>query len=203
MEDNNQADETAVQDKLLQYMALKIWLGRVAFALSFLACVFLVGFAALGMGSLFTMIFPVPLVPAAFLVVVLALGGAGLITISPIASALSAIENHITDSWPGSGPCPICEEDEWEEDKEDEEGEEEPDGTDLHAGRTAVCAGCGAALTPASGRYLHPKEITGSPWNGETGRNAPCPCGSSRKYKNCCGRGPVFVKTGSVGPSPN
>ena len=23
----------------------------------------------------------------------------------------------------------------------------------------------------------------------ETGRNAPCPCGSGKKYKKCCGKG--------------
>ncbi len=23
----------------------------------------------------------------------------------------------------------------------------------------------------------------------EVGRNDPCPCGSGKKYKNCCGRG--------------
>ena len=38
---------------------------------------------------------------------------------------------------------------------------------------------------------MHPKSapITPQPMEHEKiGRNAPCPCGSGKKYKNCCGR---------------
>ena len=31
---------------------------------------------------------------------------------------------------------------------------------------------------------IHPRQVT------KVGRNAPCPCGSGRKYKKCCGSGP-------------
>ncbi len=34
----------------------------------------------------------------------------------------------------------------------------------------------------------------------KVGRNAPCPCGSGRKYKKCCGRG--SGRSGSTEPSP-
>ena len=30
---------------------------------------------------------------------------------------------------------------------------------------------------------MHPRQVT------KVGRNAPCPCGSGRKYKKCCGSG--------------
>jgi preprotein translocase subunit SecA len=29
---------------------------------------------------------------------------------------------------------------------------------------------------------------TPAPWKKRVGRNDPCPCGSGRKYKHCCGR---------------
>jgi hypothetical protein len=32
-------------------------------------------------------------------------------------------------------------------------------------------------------------KITSMPGKGKIGRNDPCPCGSGKKYKNCCGRG--------------
>jgi len=37
--------------------------------------------------------------------------------------------------------------------------------------------------TPTS---CHPKRTAGKP---KVGRNAPCPCGSGKKYKHCCGSG--------------
>jgi uncharacterized protein len=39
----------------------------------------------------------------------------------------------------------------------------------------------GPGKTPAS---PHPKRAAGTP---KVGRNAPCPCGSGKKYKHCCG----------------
>jgi hypothetical protein len=40
-------------------------------------------------------------------------------------------------------------------------------------------------LSPKMPQLCEPVEVT-SP--GKVGRNAPCPCGSGKKYKKCCGR---------------
>ena len=40
--------------------------------------------------------------------------------------------------------------------------------------------------TPLPGNHFRPKPIP------EPGRNDPCPCGSGRKYKQCCARLPQF-----------
>jgi uncharacterized protein YecA (UPF0149 family) len=32
-----------------------------------------------------------------------------------------------------------------------------------------------------------PKETSAIPANTKVGRNEPCPCGSGKKFKNCCG----------------
>jgi len=40
-------------------------------------------------------------------------------------------------------------------------------------------------------RMPHFLSVTGSPQKNitrKTGRNEPCPCGSGKKYKKCCGR---------------
>ena len=44
--------------------------------------------------------------------------------------------------------------------------------------RCVCCEGCGAVLPPARG--VARQGVV---------RNRPCPCGSGRKYKKCCGRG--------------
>jgi uncharacterized protein YecA (UPF0149 family) len=33
-----------------------------------------------------------------------------------------------------------------------------------------------------------PREREKAPVGARTGRNDPCPCGSGKKYKKCCGR---------------
>jgi len=38
---------------------------------------------------------------------------------------------------------------------------------------------------PAAPRLQFPRKV---PEKANVGRNAPCPCGSSKKYKNCCMR---------------
>jgi uncharacterized protein len=48
------------------------------------------------------------------------------------------------------------------------------------------------SLTAAWGRqndiFELPSDATACPTGRKTGRNAPCPCGSGKKYKRCCGR---------------
>lgn len=39
------------------------------------------------------------------------------------------------------------------------------------------------------GAMLQANKASSSTVSGKTARNAPCPCGSGRKYKNCCGKG--------------
>lgn len=55
--------------------------------------------------------------------------------------------------------------DDWEDEEDEEDGGEPDDGRSL-------------ILHPALGRE-EPK----------VGRNSPCPCGSGKKFKNCCGGG--------------
>ena len=41
-------------------------------------------------------------------------------------------------------------------------------------------------------RFIDGQIDTGEPWHREepkVGRNDPCPCGSGKKYKKCCGKG--------------
>ena len=41
-------------------------------------------------------------------------------------------------------------------------------------------------------RFIDGQIDTGEPWHREepkVGRNDPCPCGSGKKYKKCCGQG--------------
>ena len=41
-------------------------------------------------------------------------------------------------------------------------------------------------------RFIDGQVDTGEPWRREEpkiGRNDPCPCGSGKKYKKCCGKG--------------
>lgn len=39
-----------------------------------------------------------------------------------------------------------------------------------------------------NGRWLYVDGQIGESQPAQTGRNAPCPCGSGKKYKRCCGR---------------
>ncbi len=43
-----------------------------------------------------------------------------------------------------------------------------------------------AAVADVWRRQLSPTGIAGVPTRSKAGRNDPCPCGSGRKYKNCC-----------------
>jgi uncharacterized protein YecA (UPF0149 family) len=38
-----------------------------------------------------------------------------------------------------------------------------------------------------SHRLLHPPELEEPTWPAPRVRNDPCPCGSGKKYKKCCG----------------
>lgn len=42
------------------------------------------------------------------------------------------------------------------------------------------------AIADTSGTYEYPKTVQAIA--GIVGRNAPCPCGSGKKYKKCCGK---------------
>ena len=41
-----------------------------------------------------------------------------------------------------------------------------------------------SAYLPETGAFIRPRQ--------KVGRNAPCPCGSGKKYKRCCGRDPTL-----------
>ena len=62
------------------------------------------------------------------------------------------------------GKYPGDDEDDWGDEEDDDEDDWGDDGSPL---------------------FLHPTVRRDEP---KVGRNAPCPCGSGRKYKNCCGR---------------
>jgi uncharacterized protein len=57
--------------------------------------------------------------------------------------------------------------------------------SELQAGRPA--AGVMARLKAERRRQQAATKPTGSTSGSSTGRNAPCPCGSGRKFKKCCG----------------
>ena len=57
----------------------------------------------------------------------------------------------------------------WDDDDEDNEDDD------------VICPECGEKM--AKTEIPIPKEN-----HSTTGRNAPCPCGSGKKYKNCCGK---------------
>ena len=40
------------------------------------------------------------------------------------------------------------------------------------------------------------KKVTIKREAAKVGRNDPCPCGSGKKYKNCCGQNPNVVNKG-------
>ena len=46
-------------------------------------------------------------------------------------------------------------------------------------------------MSQVSGRDVHvvPHSLRGPAGAAPVGRNDPCPCGSGKKYKKCCGRG--------------
>jgi len=52
--------------------------------------------------------------------------------------------------------------------------------------RTNVPTGSTRALEPENGEYAIDLPVRRSV--PKVGRNEPCPCGSGKKYKNCCGR---------------
>jgi preprotein translocase subunit SecA len=55
-----------------------------------------------------------------------------------------------------------------------------PAGVRLNPSTTAT-----RALEPENGEYAVELPVRRDP---KVGRNEPCPCGSGKKYKNCCGR---------------
>jgi len=64
----------------------------------------------------------------------------------------------------------------------------------IHLPRQAMLRELGLADEPSTAPVSGPQEsplpesaVTGSP-DGKVGRNDPCPCGSGKKYKKCCGR---------------
>lgn len=48
---------------------------------------------------------------------------------------------------------------------------------------------CSNAFSEVFDIISTPKQEPAVPQNKKIGRNEPCPCGSGKKYKNCCGRG--------------
>jgi hypothetical protein len=60
--------------------------------------------------------------------------------------------------------------------------------------RQAMLRELGLAMKSFTSRQLSPQmpqlpePVEAAPSYGKVGRNAPCPCGSGRKYKKCCGR---------------
>jgi tetratricopeptide (TPR) repeat protein len=66
------------------------------------------------------------------------------------------------------------------------------------AGRRVTRATAGAAPTPAAGESRAAKQHTA----GKTGRNQPCPCGSGKKFKKCCGAPEVAWPCRSCPSSP-
>ena len=59
-----------------------------------------------------------------------------------------------------------------------------------HPHYTARFAGRYAAIKSIGARFVGSEEIDASP-KVKVGRNNPCPCGSGRKYKKCCGASPA------------
>jgi len=53
--------------------------------------------------------------------------------------------------------------------------------------REPIILGPVAVNPTAQGPLTRPAAGTGAPTK-EIGRNDPCPCGSGKKFKNCCGR---------------
>ena len=47
---------------------------------------------------------------------------------------------------------------------------------------------CSNALSQVFDIISAPKPETAIPADMKVGRNEPCPCGSGKKFKNCCGR---------------
>ena len=55
--------------------------------------------------------------------------------------------------------------------------------------REAMLRELGLTDTPAPDQSEEPSDKAPEPLTGtRVGRNAPCPCGSGKKYKKCCGR---------------
>jgi len=59
-----------------------------------------------------------------------------------------------------------------------------------HPHHTARFAGRYATIKSIGRRFVGPEEADASP-KAKVGRNDPCPCGSGRKYKKCCGASPT------------
>jgi len=64
---------------------------------------------------------------------------------------------------------------------------EEQDGIAAAAGAATSTAGAGTALKAPPSREA-PRRRAAQRTGPKVGRNDPCPCGSGRKYKKCCGR---------------
>ena len=47
---------------------------------------------------------------------------------------------------------------------------------------------CSKAFTQVFDIISAPQEESAIPANVKVGRNEPCPCGSGKKFKNCCGK---------------
>src|SRR5271165_6022476 len=56
---------------------------------------------------------------------------------------------------------------------------------DASADSRGALDGASALLLPG---WLRRGTLDSLEWNVNAGRNDPCPCGSGRKYKACCGR---------------
>ena len=59
-----------------------------------------------------------------------------------------------------------------------------------HPHHVARFAGRYATIKSIGARFVGPEKADASP-KAKVGRNDPCPCGSGRKYKKCCGASPA------------
>lgn len=122
----------------------------------------------LGFGALLAQLVPLSLYQASLLTVFTAF----------VLMFIAFVMTFITRFRPGL-PADL-DDDDWEDEEEEEEDEEEEDEEDGWGGDDGR-----PMILHAPLRNTEPKP----------GRNSPCPCGSGRKYKNCCGG--VTAKAGS------
>ena len=87
-----------------------------------------------------------------------------LVVFTALVLVFMAFVMTLVNRLPPGVPDDLDDED-WDDEEEEEEGGWGDDGRPM--------------ILHAPVRHTEPKP----------GRNSPCPCGSGRKYKNCCGRG--------------
>lgn len=124
------------------------------------------GAMAVGLGWVLSKVFPITVFQGSAIIAAVGLILAIYLSVGQVQESLSDIRNCLAPSrW------------DWLEDEdEDDEDEEYDDGEwdeEMDENGDAFDRGRGVP-------FANPVEAR---------RNDPCPCGSGRKYKNCCGRG--------------